>query len=121
MNSAKSNSTGSQKAPASYKDLASIEFYKNELVSYRTRITKVNEEKYVALSKFWYEPKSSKWIPTKKHFFIPAKIWPSFFASVNEVNAALLTTDVKSMLFLVTFIYLHFEIALCVSIFSNSI
>ena len=97
MNSLKSTSTGSQKAPVTFTDLASIEFYKDDIVSYRARINKVNEGKYVTLSKFFFESKSQKWLPTKKHFFIPVKVWPSLFASVNEINKALETTGAKGM------------------------
>ena len=68
-------------------------------MSYRARINKVNEGKYVTFSKFYRDSKSQKWLPTKKHFYIPVTVWPSLFAKMSEINTALETTGAKGIFF----------------------
>lgn len=67
-------------------------FHENEHYSYRGVVQTINGQLYVGLSKFWLTKDGRKWLPTKKHFYMPPETWKKFaqitHALTESCNAA---------------------------------
>jgi hypothetical protein len=74
-----------------FEELANFEFFQSGSDSYRIILAKCNGSMKVGMSKFWLEPNSQKFLPTKKsHVFMPLEAWTMFMTNgVKFVNSAI--------------------------------
>lgn len=42
---------------------------------FKAQLTKFNGKLYVGLSKYYLHPETQEWLPTRKHFFMPAGVY----------------------------------------------
>ena len=71
---------------AIYHDLWSYNFTAENFIQHRIRLVKVNGESYIAFSKFFLNPITLLYQPSKKHYFIPQRRWAQLQAGLFELN-----------------------------------
>ena len=82
---ANSSQTG-EALPAEFDTIYCNEFCNNGRESYRLCITEVNGKPKVNLSKFWFQFKEQKWLPTKQHLYFNFEAWSTFVAKVGILD-----------------------------------
>jgi len=71
---------------AIYHDLWSYNFTAENFIQHKIRLVKVNGESYIAFSKFFLNPITLLYQPSKKHYFIPQRRWAQLQAGLFELN-----------------------------------
>ena len=79
-----------------FEDLFSYNISEGESTQNRIRLVKVSGRNYIAFSRYFLQKESNTYLPSKKHFFIPAELWPSIKAGLKLLNSILRTDGKKN-------------------------
>ena len=74
---------------AKFEDLFSYNISDGEPTQNRIRLVKVGGKNYIAFSRFFLNKESNTYLPSKKHFFLPAHQWASIRAGLKLLNSIL--------------------------------
>ena len=80
------NNFSSSPTYAIYQDLWSFKFSTENFNQHKIRLVKVNEEKYIAFSKYFFNPFAQSYYPSKKHYFIPQRRWAELQTGLLELS-----------------------------------
>ena len=79
-----------------FEDLFSYNISEGESTQNRIRLVKVSGRNYIAFSRYFLQKESNTYLPSKKHFFLPAELWPSIRAGLKLLNSILKTEAKKN-------------------------
>ena len=73
--SSTTNSVSFAQSSTRFEDLWTFNFSAENCIQHKIRVVKVNNQPYIAFSKYFFNPNSQSFQPSKKHYFIPESRW----------------------------------------------
>lgn len=74
---------------AEFQDVWTFNFAPEHLIQHKLRLVKVNGQPFIAFSKFYLNPATQTYLPTKKHYFIPQSKWGQLQTGLFELSRAI--------------------------------
>ena len=86
-----SNTTGTitqtaNSTPTVFEDLWTFNFAAENLIQHKIKLVKVNGLEFIAFSKYYFNPDTQSYLPTKKHYFIPQVRWAELQKGLVQLN-----------------------------------
>ena len=94
---AESHATESYQKPIYIETFKSFEFYRDPKLLISAKVCKINGKLFVGVDKFWFEPNSKSWLPTRKgHMYMTPEQWRAFAQYVPALTQALNGVEKKT-------------------------
>jgi len=85
-NTTRTNTPTANPTPTVFEDLWTFNFTAEKLIQHKIRLVKVNGQEFIAFSKFYFNPDTQSYLPSKKHYFIPQVRWAELQRGLVQLN-----------------------------------